>query len=191
MSNRTPWLDALHLTALSIWLGGLLSAGLSASLIFPQMKSLRPHLPDYASYTGEHWKIAGGVVANRIFLIVDWVQLGCGLVAIVTLGLSLMAASRGTAGRRPPLAGARILLLSVACGLLCYQLFILAPRMAIHINDFWTAAKAGQQAVADAAQAAFDADHPTSRTLLTSIAASVLLMIVASAIGISRGGKAS
>lgn len=185
MQRKPSWLDAFHLTALAIWLAGLLGAGLSAALIFPQMKTLQPTLPDFAHYPGEHWKIAGGMVANHIFLIVDYIQLTCALIAFLTLGLTLIAANKSPIKRKPPLAGARIILLTIACALLCYQLFILAPRMAVHINDFWTAARDGNQPVADAAQAAFDADHPTSRTLLTSIAACVLLMLFTSSIAIS------
>ncbi len=193
-SRLASWLDLFHVLALAIWLAGLLSAGLSAALIFPQMKSLHPSLPDFAQYSGEHWKIAGGMVANRIFLIVDSIQLPCALIALVTLGLSLLAANKAPIGspeRRPPLAGARILLLTLACGLLAYQLFILSPRMAINLNNFWTAAKEGNQAIADAAQAAFDADHPIASNVLTSTAAAVLLLLVAAIFGLAKRKNAS
>jgi hypothetical protein len=135
-------------------------------LIFSQMKKLQPSLPEYAAYTGEHWKIAGGMVANKVFVIVDYVQLSCAILAILTLGLTLLAANQAVPKYRPPLAGVRILFLSIACALFCYQLFILAPPMAVHLNDFWVAAKDGKMAIADAEQAAFDADHPTASNVL-------------------------
>lgn len=183
-----PWLDVIHILALSVWLAGLLSAGLSAAIIFPQMKSLHPALPDFAHYSGEHWKIAGGFVANRIFLIVDSVQLVCASTAILTLGLTLLRANKapvGSPARRPPLAGTRILLLTFACALLAYELLILSPRMALNLNNFWTAAKDGNRAVADAAQAAFDADHPIASNVLVATAAAVLLLLVSAAIGLA------
>lgn len=182
----SDWLGAIHVLSLAIWLAGLLAAGLSAALIFSQMKALKPTLPEYAAYTGEHWKIAGGMVANRVFVIVDYVQLGCALVAILTLGLTLLAANQATPKYRPPLAGVRILFLSIACALFCYQLFVLSQTMSFHLNNFWVAAKDGNMAVADAAQAAFDADHPTASNVLKSTAAAVFLLLVTSTIAVAR-----
>ena len=190
-SGSPSWLGSIHILALTIWLASLLAAGLSAALIFMQMKKLQPSLPEYSAYTGEHWKIAGGMVANKIFLIVDFVQLGCAIVTILTLGLTLLAANRAVPKYRPPLAGVRILFLSIACGLLCYQLFILSPRMAIHLNDFWVAAKDGKMAIADAAQAAFDADHPTASNVLKSTAAMIFLLLITSTVAITRPREAA
>lgn len=190
-SGTPSWLGSVHILSLTIWFASLLAAGLSAALIFSQMKKLQPSLLEYAAYTGEHWKIAGGMVANKIFLIVDYVQLCCAVIAILTLGLTLLAANRGVPKHRPPLAGVRILLLSVACALLCYELFLLSPRMAIHLNDFWVAAKDGNRVIADAAQAAFDADHPTASNVLKATAAALLLLLVTSSIAIARPREAA
>ncbi len=185
-SGSPSWLSTVHLLSLTIWLAALLAAGLSAALIFSQMKKLQPSLPAYAAYTGEHWKIAGGMVANKVFVIVDYVQLSCAILAILTLGLTLLAANQAVPKYRPALAGVRILFLSIACALFCYQLFILAPRMAVHLNDFWVAAKDGKMAIADAEQAAFDADHPTASNVLKGTAATVFLLLITSTIAVTR-----
>jgi hypothetical protein len=185
-TGTPPWLGATHLLALTIWLAALLAAGLSAALIFTQMKQLQPTLPEYAAYTGEHWKIAGGMVANKIFVIVDYVQLSCALVAILTLGLTLQGANKAVPKYRPPLAGVRILFLSIACALFCYQLFILSQGMAVHLNNFWIAAKQGNMPVANAAQAAFDADHPTASNVLKGTAASIFVLLITSTVATSR-----
>jgi hypothetical protein len=187
MPTRTPWLDAIHLMAAALWLAALVAAGLSAAILFTKMPELKPTLPDYAAYSGEHWKLAAGMVANTIFLVVDFVQLGAALVAILTLGLSLRAANRAIVKKAPPLSGVRIVLLTVACGLLCYQLFILSPRMAENLREYWTAAREGKQAMADAAKAAFDSDHPIASNVLKATAASVLLLLLTSAVGIAQG----
>lgn len=190
-SGSPACLGTVHILALTVWLASLLAAGLSAALIFSQMKKLQPSLPEYAAYTGEHWKIAGGMVANKIFLIVDYVQLCCAIIAILTLGLTLLAANQAVPKYRPPLAGVRIVFLSIACALLCYELFILSPRMAVHLNDFWVAAKDGKMAVAHAAQAAFDADHPTASNVLKATAASVFLLLITSTIAVTRPREAA
>lgn len=189
MPKQSTWPNVVHLVAVSVWFGALLAAGLSAALIFTQMKAFNIVLPEYANYKGDHGMIAAGKVANHIFLIVDYVQLACALIAFLTLGILLMGANLDPLKRKPPLAAARIAFLTIACGLLSYELFILAPRMAINLKDYWTAAMAGQQQVADAAKAAFDVDHPTASNVLSTTAACVFLLLVTSAIGISRGNR--
>lgn len=188
-SSSTGWLPAIHLVALATWFGALLAAGLTAALVFPAMRRVAPILPDFAAYPGEHWKIAAGSVANRVFLVVDSIQLACAVIAILTLGLTFAAAGKAVPGLRirPPLGGARLALLTIASTLLCYELFILSPRMAIHLSDYWAAAREGRLAAADIAKAAFDADHPTASGVLSTTAVAVLLSIVAAALGTARG----
>lgn len=173
-------LDTLHAAAAGIWIGSVAMVGTLAAIAFPTMKKLDPTVPEFAA-VGDHWKIAAGSVANKMFVVVDSVSLACCLVCLATLGLSLSI--RVKLGRpRSALWIFRTLAMTIAAGCLAYQLFILAPRMAENIHTFWDAARAGEVAKAATAQAAFDADHPTASNVIFIMFAGALALLVGAVI---------
>ncbi len=180
--------DILQTLCLAIWLGTVLATGAAAAMIFPTMKSLTPSLPAYSAYSGEHWLIAGGAVANRLFVLADAVQLPCAVLALGSFAFTL--STRKSAGNR----GALLLqtgAISVATVALAYHLLILSPRMARNLASFWASARAGDNPGALAFKSAFDADHPTASRVLAVIAASVLLALLAHAAQLATARGAS
>lgn len=159
----------LHVFALGVWLGGLLLTGVAAAILFPTMKALEPKLPAFAAYKGDHWMIAAGRAADRVFTINDMVQLTCAMLAVLSLALGAAWGLRPTGVR----GGLRIVALTVALAALGYQLFGLAPRMSTNLRAYWTAAQAGDHATAETKKAAFNADHPTAQTVMSVTTAAV------------------
>lgn len=170
-------LDTLHAAGAGIWIGGVGMVGTLAAIAFPTMKKLDPTVPEFAA-VGEHWKIAAGQIANKMFVVGDAVSLVCCLVCLCTLGLGLfIRAKRGREHARVAIWMFRSLAMTVAAGCLAYQLFILAPRMSENIHTFWDAARAGNVEVATRAQAAFDADHPTASTVIMAMLVSAVSLL--------------
>lgn len=173
-------LEAVHGAAAAMWCVAIAMAGATAAVAFPTMKALSPQLPAFAA-TDEHWKIAAGQIAARMFAVADVVQLACALVCFGTLGVGLWLRSRHVQQRgRTWFWAARTLLMSGAAGLLAYQLFVLGPRMTMNLTRYWSLASSGDATGAAAARAAFDVDHPTSTTVLMATLAFALAMVVAS-----------
>lgn len=179
--RTSPFLETLHLTALSLWLCFLATSAISASIIFPTARKLNLSLPDFPGYETDHWKIAAGQIQQRIFLFCDAGQLGACLAAALTLGLLLV---RRRVSRRPA-SGIRVLAISGASVVFAYYLMILAPRMNANAADYWAQARAGQAEPARAAQARFETDHPTASRCLAATAGFVLCAFVAGAWSIS------
>jgi hypothetical protein len=170
--------ETIHLIALALWLGTLVMTGAAAAVIFPVMKSLNPALPGYAAYSGEHWRIAGGQIASRLFFICDTIQFGAGIIAAVTLGVLLFVA------RVPALRPAMILrmvALIAALGILGYQFFFFFPTFNSNMTQYWAAAQRGDNTAAATFKAAFDRAHPTVTILLASSTISVFLALTAGA----------
>ncbi len=145
------------------------------------MKSLDPTIPALSGYSGEHWRLAAGIPANIIFTRADRIQFVCAGLGLMTLGfwLSGLVGLRQR-GEHVSIAGAvtRIATFSGAMGGLCYQLFILGPRMNLALKQWLAAANTGDSSRAEAFRAAFDADHPAaSRTLgFTSVCVAACLV---------------
>lgn len=171
-------LDTLHAAAAGIWVGSVAMVGTLAAIAFPTMKKLNPTVPEFAA-VGDHWKIAAGSIANKMFVVADSVSLACCLICLATLGLGLfIRAKRGREHVRVLLWILRSFVMTIAAACLAYQLFILAPRMAENIHTFWDAARAGEVAKATAAQAAFDADHPTASNVIITMFGAALALLV-------------
>ncbi len=185
---RLPLL-VLHILALSLWLGCVVTAGLAAAIIFPTMKSLDPQLPAYAGYTGDHWMLAAGRIADRIFDATDTAQVGAAGVALLT-GVALLAA-RGLRAR-PPIALAWLVALAAALGVLAYTLTVLRPRMTTNLVTYWDAASRADNPAAEAARAAFSAEHPLASNLMAATALLVLLalILIVPAAGIGKAPSA-
>jgi len=182
-------LESLHAGAAGIWVGCVGTVGTLAAIAFPTMKKLNPTVPEFAA-VGDHWKIAAGSVANKMFVVADSVSLACCLLCILTLGLSLFTRAKlGREHARTGLWAVRTLVMTVAAGCLAYQLFILSPRMSANIHQFWDMARTGQVEAANKAQAAFDADHPTASNVIVTMFASAFLLLVGSLVESTAGAR--
>lgn len=154
-------------------MGALAMTGAAAAVIFPVVKALDPSLPEYAAYTGPHWRLAAGHVASRIFLISDAVQLGCIIITGLTLGVIALTAD---AWAKPIVTALRIISLLAAISILAYSFAFLGPRMNLNLVNYWDAAKTGDNEAALVYQQAFDKDHPTaSRVMVGSFLCALLL----------------
>ncbi|HLO39786.1 MAG TPA: hypothetical protein VK176_02095 [Phycisphaerales bacterium] len=172
--------EALHILAAILWFTALMSAGLGAAVAFPVLKPLNPHLPDFAQFPGEHWRIAGGAIGNRLFTISDIFQLA-GPIVCTLFFIPILLRERSTAAEAPRLGGitiARSVILLLACALGLYQSLILGPDMRHTIEAFWSAARAGNLDTAASLQAAFDASHPKARIIMESSALLTFLLII-------------
>jgi len=190
--SSSTWLatfEVVHAAGLALWMGVLVMSGVVAAVAFPTMKRLDPKLPGFEA-VGEHWKIAAGSVAFRVFTISDALQLVCVIVTLATLGLGLSLRSKEPNGVKSVLLAGRAILMSVASGLVGYQLFVLGPRMSENIAKYWAFAREGKVELASAAQAAFEVDHPTASSVLYATLACVVVMLACVIIqsrGLGRG----
>lgn len=175
----------VHVLALGIWTGALVMTAIAAGLIFKTAREIKPTLPEFAGYHGDHALLTGGKIASRLFLAVDIIQFACGGLAILTLGL-LLIFGRERMGRLH--AALRVITLTLPLCVLMFYLFVLSPRMTQNLRDHWDAAAQGDQARADASKAAFDADHPTSSTALSATVVLLLGAIGAAAWPARREG---
>lgn len=184
----TPLL-VLHILALSLWLGCVVTAGLAAAIVFPTMKALDPHLPQYAGYTGDHWMLAAGRIADRVFDATDTAQVGAAVVATLT-GVGLLLARVVRARSRSALAW--LIALAGALCVLAYTLTILRPRMTTNLIAYWDAASRADNPAAEAARAAFSAEHPLASNLMVATALLVLLALtlIVPAAGIGKAPRA-
>lgn len=170
--------ESIHLPAMGLWLGSVVMTGAAAGVLFPKMKGLAPTIPAYGAYTGEHWRIAAGTPAATLFDICDGIQLGCAMIAAVSL-MTLVYV--GKAPVRRPAMLVRIGALALAFVALGYQLFFLSPGMRTNLLAFWIAAKEGKNEAAEVFRAAFDAAHPKATAALAAVAACVLVSLITGA----------
>lgn len=174
----SPWkalCETVHLAALGLWLGVLTAAAAFAASVFPIMRDLDPRLPAYSAYQGEHWLIAGGAVAQRVFLITDVVQFICAVLSISTLGC-LIALFDLPRGRPATIVRACSLSLAMACS--AGTIIIVAPQLNTALNLYWAAARAGDAAAVALHRAAVDELHPVSTKLMGGTIVFVLIALV-------------
>ncbi|MGP1271979.1 MAG: DUF4149 domain-containing protein [Phycisphaerales bacterium] len=185
MTPLRRWLEVAHITTAGLWTGAVAMTGAAAAVIFPTVKAIDPTLPAYTEYAGEHWRLAAGLVAARIFAIGDIVQF---IAALVTgVSLAIIALSRSAWATRVT-TFFRLVAFGIALLLLAYNLFVLGPRMNGHLTDYWTAARAGQNEQAERARNAFMDDHgPATNTL----AGTVLATLVLTAVGVASVSRAA
>jgi hypothetical protein len=170
--------QTLNALSLAVWLGVVVMTGVFAAVTFPTIKELNPTLASHAKYTGEHWLIVAGNVAAKGFFISDMVQFVCAALAIASIGVLWIATPGGLRGK---LQAARVVALACVISLFCYYFFVLAPGMSENLRQYWQAAAAGDNATALKFKALFDADHPTSSRVLSSLA---VLLLAASALAL-------
>lgn len=185
----TPLLS-LHIVSLCLWGAAVLGSGLAAAIAFPTMKALDPRLPAYSAYEGDHWMLAAGKIANRVFEITDGMQMAMAALAVVTAA-GLLAAR--VCGARSIAGAMWLVVLAVAVGVLGYTLLVLRPAMAVDLHAYWDAALAGDTPAAEASREAFSAEHPMASNLMASTAACVLgaLVLVVPAAGIGKAPPAA
>jgi hypothetical protein len=177
-------LEAVHLTALGVWLGSIVATGVFAAIVFGAVRELDPSLPAFAGYEGSHADLLAGFVQNRVFAAVDIVQFVSALLALASM-IGLLTLGRLSVSTWS--SGLRIAGLGIAMGLVSFYLLVLMPRMAENVRAYWSAAEQGQTEAAAGAKAAFDADHPTASGVLQGIAAAVALSLIAGAVSASGG----
>lgn len=173
------WLRAsetLHVVALALWAGTVGMTAVAAAVIFPQVRDLEPTLGAYPKYTGEHWLLAAGHIANRIFVIGDTIQAVCAGIAGLTIAAALMARRLSPFGASSAL---RLLGLLAAFGALSYQLGSLRPDMRRELDNYWLAAEEGRNEDAAQYQARFRELHPAASRSLALCGGAVLVALAA------------
>lgn len=150
--------------SLSLWAGTLLMTGVAAAVIFPAMKALEPIVPALDPASRPHWLYIGGKAAAGVFTISNWVQVTLALLGGIGLA-GLLGAGRLTGKPRAALLTAY----GLPTALLAGYLLLLWPRMRANLHAYWDALTANKLEAAQAAQRAFDADHPLSTTVMSSL----------------------
>jgi hypothetical protein len=163
----------------SLWLGSLIVAGAAAAIIFPTMKRLKPSLPDYASYSGEHWSLAGGQIAARIFWLADVIQVACLVIAGLSFGAAIVWFGTPMRSRLTMLRATLLLLALAVAG---YRLGLLEPGLTDALRGYWAAALAGDNEAAARLKQVFDDAHPMQTRLMSGTAA-LLVCLIAGGIG--------
>jgi hypothetical protein len=180
MRPRTAALESLHTAALGLWLGVLILAGAAAAILFPTMHSLDPTLREYPAYTGPHWSLAAGTVANRIFNIAGIIEVACAAVFLATLAALLVTRSltRWAAILRTLITG----VLAAAWVLRT----IPSARIAAELVAYDHAAHAGDNALAEQHRAVIAAIHPFATNLMAATAILLILALAASLLSTAR-----
>lgn len=155
--------------------GVVAMTGVVAAVVFPTMRDLGPTLPEYASYTGPHWPLAAGVIAEKIFQI-GFIVVGVALAGAV---LALLTAIARNLGRRFPICRAGLLV--VTLGLYLTHMGWLQPRMNAAANEYRQAAREGDKDTAAEAKSQFDALHPTASKLVGATTLAALGLFVCAA----------
>lgn len=166
--------EVVHLVALSVWLGAVGMSGIVAATVFPGMGEMEPRLGAYPGYTGDHALLGAGLIAGKVFLIVDLVQFAAGAlalgayVAMIVAGYSINTVARVI----------RSVLFLGTMGLLSYHLFLLMPAMTEDLRNYWDFAAAGNTDQADVYKNAFMGMHETAANSLKGLTAATLTCLV-------------
>ncbi|MBX3406237.1 MAG: hypothetical protein KF869_05675 [Phycisphaeraceae bacterium] len=174
MSSWRAFCETVHAMALGLWLGFVVAAGAYAAAVFPTAKKLAPRLPEFEQYTGDHWLIVGGRIAQTVFLIGDIAQFFCALVAVSTFACAVWMFGGGE--RRPALY-VRGLALAIALASVASLLFVVNPKFVSATNAYWAAARAGDNAAAAAHQQVARETHPYATSLMSLAAGSVAVAL--------------
>lgn len=174
--------ETVHVVSLALWLAATFGSALAAAIAFPTMKALRPTLAGYAS-PEEHYLIAAGSVAQRVFFAADVVHFSAALVALASLGASVLIF--GTPARRTATV-IRTLSLSVAVAALASLLLIVTPKVVSSAGAHWAALKSGDVAAAAMHKASMDEVHPIASRLMGVMGVSVLISLSAAAWSLAR-----
>ena len=188
MSRFLRCLQLINVFSLTLWSGILVMTGAAAAFTFPTLKGLRLSVAGFAIPEADQWSFVGGMVAAKFFLVADIA--GYILGGLATVSLVIIVFRRTSL---PPVLhmsrahlGVRIFTTAVAMCILCYQLFILGPRMSENLKGYWSNAASGDQPAAAIYKASFDADHPDASNVLIALAVATLAASLAAAWPASR-----
>lgn len=166
-------LEAIQVAAWATWAGALLVTGATAYFVFTLLKRLDPTLPEYAAYGGEHWRLLGGYVAERLFIGGDVV----GFLAIcVGGGAFALACWKGHPHPRTWVAAFRALLIMAMVGVMTYRFAVLDPAMQADLAAYRQAAALGDTETALSLQGEYDVHHKTASNVIVG---SLLLSLAA------------
>lgn len=167
---------------LAAWLSGLVTAGISATMVFGQLPDMSLSLQRFEAYpVDEHGTIAAGLVMADVFFAVDVVQFIAIPLVVITLALQL--AVFGVPARRPANV-VRTACLLVAAALFAWYALLLAPSLNSELRLFWQAAEAADLDAAQRHRELFGADHTTARHILEVNLLLVLVSLAASAMAL-------
>ena len=159
------WLEAIQVAAWATWSGALLVTGATAYFVFTLLKRLDPALPTYEAYQGEHWRLLGGYVAERLFIGGDVV----GFLAICLGGGAFAVACwKGYPHPRTWTAALRALLVMAMIGVMTYRFAVLDPAMQHDLSIYREAAAVGDTETALAFQRAYDVHHRTASNVMVA-----------------------
>ncbi len=162
--------------------GVLAMTGLVAGVLFPTMHSLNPSLPAYSQYTGAHWSLAAGVIAERIFDI-GFVVVAIAIALCWSAVIVLMLCTKYL-GRLPMLRATVLLVTTIV---FLFQIGFVGPQMRASGIEYRQAALAGDHATAAKAKARFDSLHPVATNLIISSTMGMLALFVYSSWAATRG----
>jgi hypothetical protein len=185
LNQKRIYLEAGFAAALAVWLGVIIMTGVAAARTFPILRDLKPTLAEYPAYTGDHWLLAAGKVANSVFFFSNLAQLLCFLATVATLVLLTVQKQLTFV-----VAAARWACVAVLTCVLTYYLLVLGTRMNANLTQYWEAAAAGDTTRAEVFQAAFSADHPRSSAALGALAVLLLIALVVNGWTMVVSGKA-
>lgn len=183
MSTWRAFCETLHLVALGLWLGTLVAVGAAAAVMFPAMKALNVRLADFPGDGADHYRIAAGRIAERVFLVGDIIMFPCALIAAATLGV-LLTIHRIPVAR--PAAIMRSLALGVALAALAALLLIVTPGINRGAQGHFAAARIGDVAAAQRHMAAVDDLHPIATNLMLVEFLGVFIALVCGAWSLAR-----
>lgn len=165
-SNRAPHrLEAVQVAAWATWAGALLVTGTTAYFVFTLLKRLDPVLPGYSAYEGEHWRLLGGYVAERLFIGADIVGF---LAVCIGGGAFALACWKGHPHPRTWTAAVRALLIMAMVGIMTYRFAVLDPAMQQDLSAYRQAAALGDTGNALAFQSAYDIRHKTASNVMVA-----------------------
>lgn len=177
-SLMTTWrglVECLHITALGVWFGMVGAGGAAAAVVFPTLKAANVQLPGYEAAGADTYRVAGGMIAEKVFFIADIVMFPCAAIAIATFGLLIWVF--GVPARRPA-TFVRGVALAAALAAFASMLFIITPALNHASRLHWAALKAGDAAEAARHRAAVDDLHPMASNLMAGMALAVLIALV-------------
>ncbi len=170
----TRFFEVVHIVALSAWFGTVGMSGIVAATVFPIVGRMKPTLGAYPEYTGDHALLAGGLIAGKVFFLVDMVQFICAAIALgsfmtmVVAGYSINTLVRVL----------RSVVLLCTMGLLSWHLFVLMPGMTENLRNYWDFAAAGGNEQAEIYKNAFFDNHELAANSLKALMATTLLCLV-------------
>lgn len=187
MSSWRGFTLAVHLSSLGLWAGSAIMSAAVAAISFPVMKAMDVRVPGLALETG-HYRFAAGAVAQRTFLVADFISFACAMAAGLTM-LVMVAVHKNLPGRWSTIA--RGAALGIALASLGAMLFVVTPQINSASRLHMEAARVGDAAAAQVHSSAVDDLHPIASALLLTQIVAVLFTLVAGAWAAAGSGSSA